>query len=218
MGNLVSAKSGGAACAIISRKRAIDRYYASPSVCKHCGKVIEVRPDEKVSWTKKKKFCDRVCAARFNNPARGVSLTYKCIKCGIEVVRSRSACGKIKPKRKYCDRCLYIVKEATVLARFRNTDADGYARIMDMTKGDFFKRSKSARSSIRRLAVNVYKRSGGEDKCFICGYSYHIEVCHKKPVSRFRKDTLIKEINSIGNLVGLCRNHHWELDAGILKI
>jgi hypothetical protein len=31
-------------------------------------------------------------------------------------------------------------------------------------------------------------------------------------------NTELAEINSPGNLVGLCRNCHWELDHGLLRL
>jgi predicted restriction endonuclease len=54
--------------------------------------------------------------------------------------------------------------------------------------------------------------------CEVCGYNTHVEVCHIKSVSSFSDDTLITEINSIDNLVGLCPNHHWEFDNGKIKL
>jgi len=37
-------------------------------------------------------------------------------------------------------------------------------------------------------------------------------------MSEFSDDTLIKDINNTDNLVGLCPNHHWELDNGYLRL
>lgn len=93
--------------------------------------------------------------------------------------------------------------------------------ILDMTKGEIFGRRKnwqSARSSIRKIAKDVYFEHNKHAKCEICGYDKHIEVAHIKAVSEFDDDVTIREINSIGNLIGLCPNHHWEYDHGILKL
>lgn len=43
-------------------------------------------------------------------------------------------------------------------------------------------------------------------------------MAHIKAVSEFSDDTLISEINDINNLVGLCPNHHWEYDHGLLNL
>lgn len=39
-----------------------------------------------------------------------------------------------------------------------------------------------------------------------------------KAVSDFDDSVTIREIDSIDNLIGLCPNHHWEYDNGILKL
>ena len=92
--------------------------------------------------------------------------------------------------------------------------------ILDRTKGELFKSRKnwqSARSTIRRHAQQVFKENNPNPKCAICGYQHHVEVAHIKAVSDFDNDATIREINSIDNLIGLCPNHHWEFDNGILK-
>ena len=93
--------------------------------------------------------------------------------------------------------------------------------LLEKTKGDLFNDSKnwqSARSSIQKIARKTYFKNAKEPKCAICGYSKHVEVAHIKAVSEFDDDATIKEINSLSNLIGLCPNHHWEYDNGILKI
>jgi hypothetical protein len=47
---------------------------------------------------------------------------------------------------------------------------------------------------------------------------HHVEVCHIKSVSAFSDDDIIRDINSVENLVGLCPNHHWEFDNGKIDI
>lgn len=77
---------------------------------------------------------------------------------------------------------------------------------------------QSARSAIQKMDKKVYFAHNNNPKCYICGYDKHVEVAHLKSVSSFTDDIKIKEINSIDNLIGLCPNHHWEYDNGILKI
>lgn len=92
------------------------------------------------------------------------------------------------------------------------------------TKGDLFSNRKnwqSARSSIQKDARKMYFDNNISPKCAkcaICGYTNHVEVAHIKAVSEFSNDTPIFTINSITNLIGLCPNHHWEYDNGILDI
>jgi len=58
---------GGIARGIIERKASLDSYYLNPNKCKLCEKIIDVKPDHKVSETKKQKFCSRSCGAIYNN-------------------------------------------------------------------------------------------------------------------------------------------------------
>ena len=93
--------------------------------------------------------------------------------------------------------------------------------IMDLTKGEVFGRRKnwqSARSSIRKIAKEVYLENTEHPACEVCGYDKHVEVAHRKAVSEFDDNITIREINSIGNLIGLCPNHHWEYDHGMLEL
>jgi len=93
--------------------------------------------------------------------------------------------------------------------------------ILDKTKGELFKNRKnwqSARSAIQKSARSIYFDNTKFPKCKICGYTHHVEVAHIKSVSEFSENSTIREINSIDNLIGLCPNHHWEYDNGILKI
>lgn len=93
--------------------------------------------------------------------------------------------------------------------------------LLDKTKGELFKSRKnwqSARSAIRKLAQQIYLDANPKPKCTICGYSHHVEVAHIKAVSDFDDSVTIREIDSIDNLIGLCPNHHWEYDNGILKL
>ncbi len=89
------------------------------------------------------------------------------------------------------------------------------------TKGDLFNNRmtwQSARSTIRKNACNVFEKSKKEYRCALCGYDKHIEIAHIKSVSDFDNSAEIKEINHIDNLIGLCPNHHWEYDAGLINL
>jgi hypothetical protein len=74
------------------------------------------------------------------------------------------------------------------------------------------------RAVIRKHAQYVYEKNNGNRICKICGYDKHIQVCHIKSVSSFNDNDLITKINSKDNLIGLCPNHHWEYDNGLLNL
>ena len=77
---------------------------------------------------------------------------------------------------------------------------------------------QAARSSIQHLARRAFFETTPSPKCAICGYDKHVEVAHIKPVSGFSDEATMREINSFSNLIGLCPNHHWEFDNGLLKL
>ena len=93
--------------------------------------------------------------------------------------------------------------------------------ILGLTKKDLFEKHGiyyRFRAVIRKHAHFIFNKYHKHKKCEVCGYNTHVEVCHIKSVSSFSDDTLIIEINSIDNLVGLCPNHHWEFDNGKIKL
>ena len=71
---------------------------------------------------------------------------------------------------------------------------------------------------IRHHARMVTKYHELDRKCHVCGYKTHTQICHKKQINSFNKNTKLKEVNDINNLVILCPNHHWELDHGVLAL
>jgi len=199
--------AGGKAMAIISRKEALERYYANPVMCKWCGQVIEVGEDEQACQVKRKTFCNHSCQAHYHNKQRTRTIKIAvCERCGLEIENPRTKNGDFSQK-KYCAAC----KEIIQLEK---------STIGTVTKGDLFnKRSgyQSARSCIRRHAQSTYLRYVKQPTCQVCGYDKYVEVCHKKSVSSYSADTLISEINDIDNLIGLCPNCHWEFDNGLLR-
>ncbi len=180
---------GGIARGKIQRQEALDKYYKNPNFCKECFKTIQVLSGQKLCITRKKKFCNHSCSAKFNN--RNLP--------------------KQEKKIRFCKKCLITV----VLGRDRICDACKMPDFGERTKADVFDSRcnwQSARSSIRRHAVLVWKRSGKKLECDVCKYDIYVEIAHINPVSSFSKEATINQINAIDNLKALCPNHHWEFD------
>lgn len=78
---------GGKKTGIIYRKKALESYYKDPIVCKNCNNIIEVTSTQKVSEVKKKKFCNKSCAASFNNRKKIKKTIKKEIKLPAEKFR-----------------------------------------------------------------------------------------------------------------------------------
>lgn len=62
--------AGGIATAILLREQAIARYLLVPNFCEECYSSISVGDGQKVSEVRKKRFCNRSCAASYNNRAK----------------------------------------------------------------------------------------------------------------------------------------------------
>lgn len=95
-----------------------------------------------------------------------------------------------------------------------------FANFILKTKKDLFASNKwqSARTRIRVHAAYVYRQSKKSRLCHECGYDKYFEICHIKAVKDFPPEATIEEINHPDNLIGLCPNHHWEFDNGILPL
>lgn len=201
---------GGKKTAIMQRKRAIELYYKNPKVCLFCNNIIKIKDGQRVSETRRKKFCNQSCVAKYKNRDKEkVPSSVKCESCGDEV-SLRQNNNNTYIKRKYCDKCL---REN----RAKSKGAETY--IGNLTKDQIFNRHTKyyiGRNRIRSHAQKVFEKSCKNKKCIICGYDKHVDVSHIKGVSDFNGDALISKINSIENLVSLCPNHHWEYDNGIL--
>lgn len=141
--------------------------------------------------TSNAKFCSRSCSSSYNN-----SVSPKRI-----AVKRFCACGESVVGRKTkCDDC-----------------NSNYVEWSNFTLNDLRSKRKYQRNSrVRTLARLVYISAGMPQKCLICGYSNHFEVAHIIDINQFAGTTLVTEVNRLDNLLGLCRNHHWEFDHGML--
>lgn len=198
------------------------KYEENPNVCQHCNKAL--------SWEQRKnKYCSISCAASANNTNLCCNTTSFVTKWSdeefITILNSSNNWVELGINLGYNNNLSSNVKKS-ILNRCKDLKIEWHSDnittpIKSRTKKDIFTLSKnwqSARSNIRRDAYKNYFKENKNPKCKICGYDKHIEVAHIKAVSEFSDDTLISEINDINNLVGLCPNHHWEYDHGLLKL
>jgi hypothetical protein len=110
MGSRQSA--GGKSRGIIQRIEAIDRYYKNPKICKFCGFVIDIGPEEKCSAIRRKQFCDSSCCAKYGNEHRKKKV-YSCRHCGCDIL----GC-----ERKSCDECIDARKD--IVGKKRKKDSN----------------------------------------------------------------------------------------------
>jgi hypothetical protein len=158
--------------------------------CAHCGHN-----------TKNPKFCCRACSASYLNNSKNGRKIGKRKKQWLCKV-----CNEIcEPRKKRCESCKTKIK----------TKINGktiYVGIETLTKRQILTNDTQKYRRIRNHARVVAKKNGLLSKCLECDYDIHVECCHKHPIKKFPLDTLISEINHPSNLLGLCRNHHWEFD------
>lgn len=143
--------------------------------------------------TRNPKFCSRSCAARVNNvlvPKRKPS--GNCSVCGVSIPRRHRYCPEHRPN-KPLDRSQPI----GAVADESDHPACRHTRL---------------RQDARRHYLSAFPY-----RCVQCGYDKHIEICHKRSLTAFSLETPISVVNALDNLVGLCRNCHWEFDHGLLQ-
>ena len=155
--------------------------------CRNCGKT-----------TKNPKFCSSSCSTSFYNQNKNGR------KTGRKKIQQLCViCNKpCRPRTIRCDNCKLKIK----------TNNNNYVSIEKLTKQQVLTNNTQKYSRIRAHAKLVAEANGLLNKCFYCGYDVHVECCHLQGIGTFPNDCLILEINNLKNLLGLCRNHHWELD------
>lgn len=159
--------------------------------CDHCGTLFEKRVSEMKKSKTGSHYCGSSCAARANN--------------------------KLFPKRRMSNKCQTCDKRIRHGVMFCNRSCNPkLATIDNQTLGDHIssmvKRDANLYNKIRQKARAVaYKEM--PRVCVKCGYSKHVEVCHKISISDFPLTASVRdEINHIDNLLVLCPNCHWEHD------
>lgn len=143
--------------------------------------------------TNNPKFCSRSCSTSFNNKKKEKVKRY-CEQCGALIGEG------VNCRRKLCDKCNPSIVDWDEIT------------IDELRE----KRQYLIHSRIRELSRKKASKELRFCKCAECGYNKHVEVCHIKAISDFTDNTPIEKINDLSNLVGLCPNHHWEFDNGLL--
>jgi ribosomal protein L37AE/L43A len=151
--------------------------------------------------TKNPKFCSRSCSASINN--KGVirnksTKNYFCKICNTTIAPRQKRCNDCKLKVKGNDGKYYNANEITK-DLVSTTDTQKYRRIRDQAR-------------------KIAKQAGLIQTCFKCNYFIHVECAHKNGIETFSDNTLLSDINCIENLIGFCRNCHWEFDNHLFTI
>lgn len=186
--------------------------------CEYCNSKLFRKNLESKRDFLKRRFCGVTCS---NLSKAGNKIYFINDQEFIKIVKNSSSYNEIAKKVGYRSNGKTICE----LIKSRISDLNlnfvtGF-RIQNLDKGSLFKNRNSwqnARSTVAKHARKVMEQANIPKICIICSYSLHVHVCHIRPVQDFNSSVLIRDINSIDNLVYLCPNHHWELDNGFLKI
>ncbi len=179
---------GGKVTAVLLRKKAIENYYLNPNHCLYCNKIIEVPEGKKCGEIRRKKFCDKSCAARLNNCSRKQPKTIIPIKVKTneEIINT-----KFKWVIGITKKELFDKSSNWQIAR---SSIQKHARFI-------YKLSDKPKQCFKC----------GYDKHYeVC----HKKPVAKFDDSAIVNE----DINNINNLLALCPTHHWEFDNGIFKI
>lgn len=152
------------------------------------------------SSTSNPKFCNKSCAASFNN---------------------RKSIKRARSKVCHYDECDELILSSRKYCKDHRTNTNGSrVPIGKMTKGELIRMYgySGAQSRIRRHSRDVFHTLNLPLKCFVCEYPTFVEIAHLRPVSDFGESTIVEAINDTKNLVPLCPNHHKEYDAGIIEL
>lgn len=149
------------------------------------------------------KFCSRSCSVSNSNR---VSIkrkrTKQCKKC----------LNLIESQKTYCSPC-WKARARTFTSRLK---------LETLTLGEMKRKGTSNFNSnyphIRIMSRKIYLQSNKPQKCVICGYSLHFDVCHIKAIASYPLSTPVNIINDLSNLIAMCKNHHWEYDHGHLQL
>ena len=158
-------------------------------ICLYCSQSLTSR--------NQKKFCSRSCAATYNNKVfrKRKAKLRKCRTCDTMIGGTKYG------QRIHCFECINNKKH------YKGTPLE------IQTIEEVVRRAGSNRyDNIRVHARALYKKELSNPCCEQCGYTKHVELCHKRAISDFEKTTLVIEVNKRSNIMFLCPNCHWEYD------
>lgn len=171
-----------------------------------------------------KPYCSRQC---LSESQRTKPRTRPCSHCQRTTTNdlycSRSCANKAKPRRKpqgTCSTCQAPISSSRSYcpACFKEKFRIDYSVLTLRECKKAYGSRNGYHSVVRRHARSIAEEHQMLHACAICGYSLYVEACHITPVSDFEEGTVLNVVNDPFNLIGLCRNHHWELDHGHLDL
>jgi hypothetical protein len=159
-----------------------------------------------------------------------------CEDCGNEIInkpirRKDRGYGFTHYIRKYCDDCVrqarirnlkHVRRKKAIENGIHHTITAKKETLEELivnglTKGGLKELTKDFgyygwKGSITKHARRIFAESNQDLKCRVCGFDFHVHVCHIKEIKEFSDNDKISEINALNNLIALCPNHHIMFD------
>jgi hypothetical protein len=209
--------------------------------CPHCNNIFlrDKHDVEKSLRDNHKMYCSKECRINFkhlhvynkfclkcNSPFK--SKREKAMFCSINCSTTYMNINSPRKKnRKICTKCLETTKSwrHTLCERhwqeYKDSKPDLY---LNRTLKEYFEKDSlkdlhpSSKSAHIRGLANSWFKHLKLLPCANCDYPLHVELCHIRAISDFDENSLLREVNSIENIIQLCPNCHWELDNNLLNI
>lgn len=194
------------------------------SVAYYCSADTKLAMEEKreqkeaVEQAKPRKICTKCNELKlhkhfYTKAASKDGLNSQCKRCVNEQSVHRTLAWR-EAKRKPCPGCAAEVAWDTQLCR-TCTGKERTAKALSRTVAEVKKENKARWGlHVRSLSRKLYTFQ----KCFVCPYDKHVEIAHVIPVASFSDEATIADIHRESNILGLCPNHHWEFDHGMLSL
>ena len=170
------------ACKKAARERE-DEYLKNPKLCLHCGKPLPYKGH------KNKKFCNKSCAASYNNTKRTTASkeTRYCKYCGKPIIPLKGDSWKDYANRKYCCFECYVNDHYhSFIEKWKKGEVSGSAP------------SGGINETVRKYILNKYNY-----KCAKCGWSEKNPYTGNIPLEIHHIDGN-SDNNSEDNLIVLC--------------
>jgi hypothetical protein len=149
---------------------------------------------------KQRKFCDKSCAASYNNRAGKAAGTRRF--------------GTYNVKNPTCAMCRQPIPRGV-------TNRATRTYCLDCAPKFVAKMQAQTIGMVSRRFVATHARivtAGRPRECVRCGFKYGVQACHIKDVADFPASAKLAEVNAPENLVLLCPNDHWMFDREGLTI
>jgi len=170
----------------IGREKALRNYYENPNYCLNCGLIIDVRDNEQPAITRVRKFCNRSCAAKYNNRRTKKKPLVFCLYCG-------------KKTHRRCKYCSVSCRNSSAYKLYIDRWLDGKE---SGNRGSIENNTLSPSNHVRR-----WMRETRGEKCEKCGWDKIHSVTRLVPVQIHHKDGN-KENTVPDNIEFLCPNCH----------